>query len=198
MLDFSAGGGGHPLEDNHIGAWSVLNNMFSDEELTAITGACLQLDLNHATVGTVASRSQYRRSAIRFFYPSEHSYFVFERVAAGIKQVNDKDFKFDITGLNEGLQFTRYSEDDQGHYTWHVDTGPRIPVRKLSISIQLSDPTDYDGGDLQFRYGAEVATAPKTRGAAIIFPSYVLHRVTPVTRGTRYSLVGWVTGPAFK
>ena len=71
-------------------------------------------------------------------------------------------------------------------------------VRKLSVSLLLSDPDDYDGGDLQFKFGEEEQTAERERGMMTLFLSWSLHRVTPVTRGTRYSLVAWTSGPPFK
>jgi PKHD-type hydroxylase len=69
----------------------------------------------------------------------------------------------------------------------------------LSISVQLSDPSEYEGGDLQFSlYGDRTVIAEKEQGTMVIFPSYMRHRVTPVTRGTRRSLVTWITGPPFR
>jgi PKHD-type hydroxylase len=70
--------------------------------------------------------------------------------------------------------------------------------RKLSVSLQLTDPLQYDGFDLQFQNGNMTETAPRERGMLIAFPSYVLHRVTPCTRGTRKAVVAWTTGPQFK
>jgi PKHD-type hydroxylase len=72
------------------------------------------------------------------------------------------------------------------------------PVRKLSMSIQLSDPKDYKGSQLQFWETQKDKNFPNSQGTAIIFPSYMLHRVTPLLSGTRYSLVTWVGGPNFK
>ena len=72
------------------------------------------------------------------------------------------------------------------------------PLRKISISIQLSRPEDYDGGDLELMYGTEPQKLDRTRGAFIAFPSFMLHRVTPVTRGTRWSLVAWILGTRWR
>ncbi|HEY1877424.1 MAG TPA: hypothetical protein VGG66_08130 [Rhizomicrobium sp.] len=70
--------------------------------------------------------------------------------------------------------------------------------RKLSMPVQVSDPSSYDGCDLQFHAANHIDTAPRMRGAVIAFPSYVLHRVTPITRGIRKSMVVWTTGPKFR
>jgi PKHD-type hydroxylase len=71
-------------------------------------------------------------------------------------------------------------------------------IRKLSLTIQLSDPFSYNGGELHLFTGNEPTIIPKEQGKLISFPSYVLHEVTPVTKGERYSLVAWITGPQFK
>ena len=69
---------------------------------------------------------------------------------------------------------------------------------RLSISIQLSSDKEYEGGDLEFKTGRQIETAPKKNNCAILFPSYFLHRVKPVTKGVRKSLVLWISGPKFK
>lgn len=88
-----------------------------------------------------------------------------------------------------------------GHYKWHHDIDWRShPVqRKVSISVQLTDPTEYEGGDLEF----QDTTSPdpqsmRQKGTVIVFPSYVVHRVTPVTKGVRKALVSWIEGPAWR
>ena len=73
-----------------------------------------------------------------------------------------------------------------------------IAFRKISLSVQLTDPGEYEGGQLQLYTKKNVQTLPKTKGSAIFFPSFLLHQVTPVTKGKRMSLVAWVTGPQFK
>jgi PKHD-type hydroxylase len=76
-----------------------------------------------------------------------------------------------------------------------MDIGPHpINHRKISITIQLSDPDEYEGGDLELWAGVGQVKAPRFQGCAVLFPSYILHRVTPVITGTRKSLVLWVGG----
>ena len=107
-------------------------------------------------------------------------------------------WRFDITGFNEDLQYTRYN-DDSSYYGWHIDGQVKSdnPPRKLSMTIQLSDPSEYEGGDFQIN-GSQLHTLPKQKGLSILFPSYTLHQVTPVTKGIRRSLVVWLCGPAFR
>jgi PKHD-type hydroxylase len=71
-------------------------------------------------------------------------------------------------------------------------------VRKLSFSVMLTDPEEYEGGELLLKIDSFPITPPNKKGTVIFFPSYVLHEVTPVTKGTRKTLVGWVLGPKFR
>lgn len=103
----------------------------------------------------------------------------------------DRLYHFDVSSI-EPLQYAEYHSYDNGGYDWHMDIGTGAAnCRKLSISVQLSDPSDYDGGDLEF-WGTGVAD--RDQGKLIAFPSYLLHRVAPVTRGVRRSLVAWAIG----
>jgi PKHD-type hydroxylase len=115
-----------------------------------------------------------------------------------VGEMNERFFGFDLTSFDQGLQLTRYDGTDEQHYDWHVDRGMGTGQRKLAITLQLSDPKDYEGGDLELRFGKDPITVNKDRGMITLFPSYTMRRVTPVTKGTRYSLVAWVSGPPFK
>lgn len=118
-----------------------------------------------------------------------------ERIA---RTLNDRLWKFSITGFSELFQYTIYNGQEQAYFDWHVDQGFVEVPRKLSFSLQLSHGSHYEGCDLQFHAGRLVETMPRERGVVVAFPSYVLHRVTPVTGGTRKSVVAWITGPSFK
>ena len=83
---------------------------------------------------------------------------------------------------------------DYGREKGHEQHEPR----KLSLSLQLSDGADYQGGELQAQVRSRIEVAPKARGAVIAFPSYVLHRVMPITAGVRKSLVVWALGPEYR
>lgn len=109
----------------------------------------------------------------------------------------------------EPCQFTIYKKGQ--HYNWHIDGGITKPeyngkIRKLSMTILLSDPKDFQGGDLEFDFqnnkpfsdvNIYSTTGLLRKGSICMFPSFVYHRVTPVTKGTRYSLVVWVIGQPF-
>lgn len=105
------------------------------------------------------------------------------------------NWNFAAEGI-EDVQIGKY--EDGGHYEWHMDSGaPNVygHQRKLSVSIMLNDPSEYEGGELEFRH-MDPLKLPK--GSIVVFPSMVEHRVLPVTSGVRYSAVTWAHGPAFK
>ena len=99
----------------------------------------------------------------------------------------------------EDTQLGRYKSSDEGHYDWHMDAGPpqNDLQRKLSVSILLSDPSEFEGGELQFK-GMEDRKILTKQGSIVVFPSFIEHKVTPVTKGVRYSAVTWATGPSFR
>tara|TARA_B100001175_G_C19044032_1_gene418788 strand:+ start:22 stop:354 length:333 start_codon:yes stop_codon:yes gene_type:complete len=108
-------------------------------------------------------------------------------------------WRFDVSGFSEDLQYTRYN-DDKSFYNWHIDSGvtkSEHPPRKLSLTLQLSEPSEYEGGDFQIN-SSRLSTCPKEKGLVIAFPSYCLHQVTPVTKGIRRSLVVWLCGPPLR
>ena len=100
------------------------------------------------------------------------------------------------------IQFTEYHASEGGHYSWHHDVDWNRDDgldRKLSVTLQLSDPSEYEGGDFSF---SEVlnpdADQVKTKGTVLVFPSYLTHAVSPVTSGVRRSLVAWFEGPKWR
>lgn len=139
--------------------------------------------------------SSYRVSRIAWLAPNPGTEWLFHRLAALYMDVN-RHYGLDIVGFVDALQYTVYGAEQ--HFDWHVDLGPgSTSARKLSMSVQLSDASEYAGGALEF---INIPSHPEAarRGTAIVFPSYLAHRVTPVTRGVRRSLVGWAYGPTFR
>ena len=111
----------------------------------------------------------------------------------------NRDFAVDCAEIYN-IQFTEYRGDNSGHYDWHSDVSWGADTqydRKLSMSIQLSDPDEYRGGDFELR-NSNPPEGLRDRGSVIIFPAYLLHRVTPVTAGIRLSLVTWIEGPRWR
>lgn len=117
-------------------------------------------------------------------------------------EANRNAFGFDINYISE-IQYTKYYGNTNDKYEWHVDTfwANRTSYdRKLSVVIQLSDPTEYKGGVFEFDPEIPQPNADDLRkkGTIIVFPSFIRHRVTPVTSGVRKSLVSWIEGPKFR
>jgi PKHD-type hydroxylase len=153
-----------------------------------------------ATVGGVAGSAvdnNVRRSQVSWLDNNLNTKWVFEKLGYVVSQLNADYFRFDLTGFGETLQLTNYDQSENGMYGWHQDYGAKVS-RKLSLTVQLTDPSEYEGGNLQIMTTGTPVNARKQRGLIVAFPSYVLHQVTPVTQGSRQSLVAWVSGPAFK
>jgi len=175
-------------------------NLFSDEEAEQICAAWSDELAKNAAVnnaGKEETRDELRKSQIMFLKPGSATDWIYERLSQACIQTNTNRYKFEITGFQTELQLANYSGG--GFFDWHMDFGAGdISNRKLSITVQLSDSDDYEGGDLQFMINQHIVNAPREKGTAIIFPSFALHRVTPVTKGSRKSIVGWIAGPPYR
>lgn len=169
---------------------------FTNEEMDALISAA-EADFQNATVGGKVTDPSIRRSQVHWLDREKYGW-AYRKVWRAIQDVNRANYGFEIKKFEGRLQVTRYHEVDQGHYTWHMDGGKNTPTRKLSLSVQLSAPTDYEGGDIGFFYTMKEKHASRDRGAIVTFPSWVMHRVTPVTKGVRYSLIAWIVGPRWQ
>lgn len=173
---------------------------FTDQELDWLQDRAKKAE-QAASVGmakvSAGVNTNIRRSSVSWLSNTPESTWVFERLGHVASQLNADYFRFDLTGFGEPLQLTHYDQAEQGMYGWHQDYNAQVS-RKLSLVLQLTDPSQYEGGNLQVMTNGEPQTVRKQRGLIAAFPSYVVHQVTPVTSGNRQSLVSWVSGPAFK
>jgi PKHD-type hydroxylase len=189
-------GGAWSLKPDRCENWAWNKDAFTPAELDAIINMGNAAELERAS--TFGSNDpKVRDSFVQFLFPNEVTDWVFARLAGVIIGMNEAFFGFDLTAMEQGLQFTRYSAPGE-HYEWHIDRGMQTGTRKLSLTLQLSDPDTYEGGDLELWFGGEPIQASRERGMMTLFPSWAMHRVKPVTEGVRYSLVCWVSGPSFK
>ena len=191
-----------PFQVDNLETWAYWDNAFSPEECKKIIDIGNKKGLvKGITRGEnskkIKDSKKIRDSNISWLYPSDDLEWAYRRITDIILDLNSKYLKFDLYGLIEGFQFTHYKEPD-GKYQKHIDKGLNCLIRKLSLSIQLSDPETYKGGDFILYEGEKPILLPKEHGKLIAFPSYTLHEVKPVTKGERYSLVAWITGPQFK
>ena len=180
-------------------------NFFTLEELNILNNLPEWENTRKARIGGATSLSIYdpsvRETEISWFQPSKETNFFWEKISNVIANVNSEFFGFDLTGFYESAQLGYYSSETNGFYNWHIDGcgKDRTVPRKLSVSILISDPSEFDGGQLEVKTVSDnPISLEQKRGRAWFFPSYTLHRVSPVTRGVRKSIVLWSGGPAFK
>ena len=120
-----------------------------------------------------------------------------------VRSVNNEVYDYDLIGWHSDLQFLHYKGKGSG-YVWHCDNGAEendYGVRKLTVILGLSDPNDYEGGELQVIMSGtsrQVNRLKLNLGECVIFPSTSLHRVTPLKSGERSVIVGWYGGPDFR
>ena len=173
----------------------AIEMVFTPEECLQLIGEFTPL-LEPASIETLdpAQSASIRKSSAVFVAPNKATHWVFERLGKAIREVNDEVYGFDVSQFREGFQFTRYEVGE--YYGPHFDIGPgKLTERKLSLTVQLSPPEEYTGGELII-YPEFVA--PKDQGTMTVFPSFMCHNVSPVKTGSRYSLVSWLAGPPFK
>ena len=127
---------------------------------------------------------------------NENTKWIFDRIAGATATANAEYYRYNILGITHSLQLLHYKGDENGHYDWHIDAGPGSScTRKISVVVPLNDPQEYEGGVLDINNNGALVSAPQTPGTMILFPSYTLHKVNPVTSGNRWTLVSWVHGP---
>ena len=174
-------------------------NLFNDSEVVQIRNLWndeLVVDAKVVDQGAANLRDDLRKSRVMWIKPGANNW-IYDRLEQACNQTNQKRYRFEITGFQTELQLADYAGG--GFFEWHMDFGAGdTSNRKLSITVQLSDPDEYAGGDLQFMINQKIVNAPRTKGTAIIFPSFCMHRVEPVLSGRRQSIVGWIAGPSYR
>jgi Rps23 Pro-64 3,4-dihydroxylase Tpa1-like proline 4-hydroxylase len=192
------------LRNRALGRFAVVQGLFTHEELTEIVRLGEKQIVQQAMIedkGNSTFNPHHRSTSVSWIpsLPTEN-HWLFQKLTDCITEVNERFFNFDLEYI-ENLQYSVYHIED--FYKEHddmLDTNP--DSRKLSFSLQLTDPKEYDGGELILSIGlnenGERIKAAKEKGAIIFFPSYTIHEVSKVVSGTRKALVGWVNGPRFR
>lgn len=190
------------MTHHHVHDFVTWENAFNAEELDRLQQYAKTLQFSKASVNTAEPSSaldDIRRSSVAWITNNGETGWLYDRLAFVGRQINAQFFGFDLYGFLEDMQYTVYVEEEESHYTWHIDMSPTSPAqRKLTLVLQLSDSSEYEGGELQTMIKPQPAAVKKERGLIAAFPSWTLHRVTPVTKGIRHSLVVWICGPTFK
>ncbi len=179
---------------------------FSDADCDRILASLDDAKWEEGLVGQSDPQAGYElkanvRRCLQQILPVDQAGFPLSVLSHFVCGANSQYWGFDLTGfVGDDMPWVmKYTGEVGGHNDWHVDIGRLASAsRKLGLSIQLSHGSDYVGGDLEF-HNQEVDTEGlRQRGTLAIFPAYWMHRVTPVTAGTRIALVGWVHGPSFR
>jgi len=171
------------------------DDCFTSKELDILQGYAKNAEFPAVLDTAGFTDRDVRRSSVTWINNNNKNEWIFSRLSQVVGILNARFYGFNLTGFGEALQLTNYDSTDKGMYRWHQDYAAQVS-RKLSVVIQLSDPSEYDGGELQIMTGP-LDTVKKQRGLATVFPSWAVHQVTPVTRGTRQTLVAWISGPDF-
>tara|TARA_R100000152_G_C6702383_1_gene131645 strand:+ start:38 stop:616 length:579 start_codon:yes stop_codon:yes gene_type:complete len=182
-----------PFELDKINLYAYSDNFLSAKECEDIIkqGKSKKLQKGNTSNNNI---NKSRRSNISWLSPTGN-FHLYRKLTDKIIHLNKKYFGFDLYGLTEGLQFTNYKAPS-GKYDSHVDRCFGSQIRKLSVVILLSD--NFEGGDFEIICGDKPEKLEMKKGKLFLFPSFILHRVKPITKGERNSLVAWVTGPNFK
>lgn len=171
--------------------------VFTKTECNRIRGLKETLRFQNAEFGggQEASKGNLRSSQIAWLKDVQEKEvgWIYSKVGKELVEMN-KLWDFHIMGFSEPFQYTIYNAEELGRYDSHIDIGEKTWFRKISVTIQLSHPDEYEGGELMIGKW----TAEKQQGMMVAFPSYREHGVNPVLKGTRESLVIWVSGPAWQ
>lgn len=189
-------------------------NALTKEEVNKIIALASELPIQRATTigadGAVTEDNDpngVRSSMVKWIPQNADWSWLYSKMKGLAEEANKGLWDFDLYTALEQIQYTEYYAHERGHYDWHQDIGPgKLPSkRKVSITIQLSDHDEYEGGDLEISTGgsgpegfASSIQCPRGTGVGVLFPSYMMHRVSEVTKGTRKSIVLWVGGGHYR
>ena len=208
----------HQVRPCNFNDFYYFKGVFTDELIERIHA--MVYDNNHkfekggtgyAEIGGIDQNESNNRD-IAYVPCVDHSFFVYEILEKCVTEANTALFQFDINYVTDALHYVIYPTPNQpdtlgqvreigGHLDWHMDIGQGgVNRRKLATTVQLSAPDEYEGGDFQVWYGGSdgFITLPREKGDVLIFPTFYLHRVTPITKGERRALVYWTGGEPFR
>ena len=177
---------------NLYDSW-VVASLFSPEECDAIKEIGERRKYQKGTTGASAGAipdPAVRDSDVCWLHQDGETQWIYNRLMEMVDVANKQKYQVHLMNV-ESLQLTRYGEKQ--HYDWHMDCGVGHVSRKLSCTVALDPPDSYEGGKLDImNFNQQFGEVPQ--GTAIVFPSFCMHRVSPVLDGTRHSLVSWFVG----
>ena len=188
-----------PMGNPSIDDISITEEFFAADECDAVLDVSADMRWHAAQVSSGPKRQATYEPSVRSARSARlpiPGTWPYKRLYHRITAVNDIHFRFRLHGVpaSDCPSVIRYESSTTDHFRPHRDSGPAHSTRRLSYVVQLTEANEYIGGDLVFRdVGLK---APRDRGTLVIFPSSLLHVVTPVVAGVRETLVGWIHGPA--
>lgn len=192
-----------PLSSNlNPMAYYTEEGLFTTDEIDWILQNHNEVPFEDGKISDTAEEAHsIRKSKVKWLNYNQYPQFdwIYNRLQLAIERANNQFWDFSLYSMPDPIQYTEYYPSG-GHYDWHMDIGPGSSManRKISITVQLSHPDEYEGGNLQILRSPTPEDAPRGLGTVVIFPSYMMHRVTQVTSGVRKSLVLWVGGQCYK
>lgn len=187
------------------------DNAFTNEQLKNIETICEKSDLSDGVIFSDNGMNvddSIRKSKINFHIKNEENSFIFDTFNYVAQSLNNQYYNFNLNGY-ESFQYTVYNGEEQGNYSWHMDLimgnhvfngMEKFETRKLTLVLLLSEPgVDFTGGELEMNERSEEnpTTVNIQKGRIVAFPSWMMHRVKPVLKGVRKSVVVWIEGPKF-
>lgn len=170
------------------------SDLFSTEDCKDILSTCVEELWLQSTVIGDSNLHQSKRQKLR----GDTAGFPFLNIREVTKGANDEIYDFSLLGIidQDFPQVFKYSEGD--YYKMHLELNPMAPSRKITFIINLNDPNEYEGGDIEFLNINADSSLLKEQGSCLIFPSYIPYSITPITKGNKYVLVGHIHGALFK
>jgi PKHD-type hydroxylase len=194
-LTFCRGDG--PDEGAHLGWLSSIVHL-DDAVCDQIINVCGAFPLSPPSTVGEDLHPGHRCADVRNIRYTEQTSHIYDLLCRVAETANRSATQLVLTGITREPQYLEYRQG-WGHFDWHNDYshGLETSPRKLTIILQLSNPSDYEGGRLE-AFGASLTQLPVNRGSILVFPSIIPHRVTPVSSGIRRALVSWISGPRMK
>lgn len=184
----------------------VDNNFFTAQDADMIQNYCSQFQLRDGTLFSEENNYSERKAKITFIERKDHlNSWIYDKLNTLIGYYNDNNFGFDLIGYDY-IQYAEYTENC--HQNYHMDMNFSLDttylsdtLRKLSVVLLLSEPgVDFTGGEflLNLSHEGRPQTVHLRKGSVVMFPSYIIHKVSPVITGLRKTLVAWPIGPKFR
>lgn len=180
--------------DDYSPGLEVSKTFFSKEECESIKDIARKNYAEKGSTGGGTYTEKIREVNSYLIHTVPEHMWIYEKIAKAVAEANAEKYRFNLVGIVHSLELLHYSAETKCHYNWHMDSGPGTSTtRKLSVSVQLSDTKDYEGGQLLINDG-NILPASFEQGSINIFPSYLQHTVTEVTKGDRWAIVIWIHG----